>query len=207
MNANIGKDIKSLIAAANKRKSQMVQAGYREEIVNTTYADAINFIKSQYQAEMDARIAEEEHKKTMIRKRYEDKVKESLPNGVELELHRSRLKTMTDTQLHTAVDSQRLGNTKDTFFQAWYARELGAECRHRGMKEDADSLGVFCEVAHIDDPALSDPDYKTTVGNIEKLTVLKNQCAEGNMFVLPVGNSLTITQKDILPFNKLSEVV
>jgi hypothetical protein len=207
MNGNIGSDIRGLIAAANKKRAQMQAAGYRQDVIDTKYADALAFIKSQYTSEMDRRIDEERHKLTMIKAKYEDKVRDGTPDAVQLSLYQSKLRTMTNAQLMQLSVEVRLGNSRDTYVLPYETRLLGEEFRKRNLDKEADQIGLFCEAANVDDPARSDPEYKETDGRIQKLTVLKNMASEGNMFVLPVGNNLNITQKEILPFSKLSEVV
>jgi hypothetical protein len=205
---DLPKSIRAAIANANRTRVSMKAQGYRDDIIENQYAQTIDKIRAQYLVEMDARIDAQRGKLTRIKARYQDKVKDSLPNALELNLLNQKLSSMTDDQLVRYSEQVRLGNERGTLSVAHEVRALGAECRRRGgekMTMEADRIALFAEAANVDAQHLSDPDYRATEGAIQKLNVAKMQCEAGQMFVFP-SETMEITQKDILPFSKLTEV-
>jgi hypothetical protein len=207
MDENFPANLRKLIATMNKKNNQMILAGvYTTEAIQQTRANSLKFIQSHYSDEMEQRIREERYRQKIIKERYADLVKSSLPDQTQLELLRSKLDTMTNDQLIRYSEQVRLGNTKQTFALPYEARELGATMRRRGMAEEADQIALFTEAIHIDEPFLSDPDFKDAESKISKLTVFKNQAEYGAMFCLPSDSNLNIKKDSIILMDKISEV-
>jgi hypothetical protein len=205
MNPNIESDVRKLIAAANKKRKAMTIQGFREDTIQQQYEESIALAKQTYIQEMQGRIDNERKTQIHVKARYDDRLKEGVPNAVQLELLRSQLKTMTNSQLAQLAQETRFSNSKDTYFNPVSARELGAILRDRHLDELADSVALMCEAVHIDEPHLSDNEWKSAESNAQKLQVCINQCMANSMLVFPASD-LSVKQKDILMMSHLENV-